>query len=258
MKFFIKFINSIICILILGLVGCTCAPLKKADPLECFNRGIYGFNKGVDGLLIRPTARIYQQAVPKPFKTMIGNFFQNLREIPTIGNDILQARFKDARVASTRFILNTTLGIGGLLDVAAKAGLEVHTNDFGITLAKWGIVESVYVILPILGPSTARDAIGAWGVTYYMSVYPYIHSNRWRYGLLGLNLIDSRATFIKHEEAFAEAAVDEYKLVREAFLKHREYEINGEETSPKVNSTTDNSVHKESSHESVELQGPPP
>lgn len=243
--------------LMLSLVGCTCAPLKKTDPLECFNRGVYGFNKGLDYIVLKPAARVYLKILPKPVRAMVNHFFQNLREIPTFGNDLLQCKFKDARIAATRFALNTTWGIGGLFDVAYLKGLEPHTNDFGITLAKWGFIESIYVVLPVLGPSTARDAVGAWGVTYYMSVYPYIRSERLRYTLLGIAMVDARANFIKHEGAFAEAAVDEYKLVREAYLRHREYEINGEEQ-PSPSVTTDTSLHQENAAASVELQGPPP
>lgn len=258
MKYLFNLVKSLALIAMIYLVGCTCVPLKKADPLECFNRGVYGFNKGLDFLVVRPTAHIYQKLMPVPAKIVIENFFQNLREIPTIGNDILQARWQDARVASTRFILNTTLGIGGLFDVAAINGLKSHTNDFGITMAHWGFIESIYIVLPVLGPSTARDAFGAWGVTYYMSVYPYIHSNRLRYSLLGLTFIDTRADFLKHEGAFAEAAVDEYKLVRDAYLQHRAFEINGEPENPNINSITDTSLHTDNAAASVDLQGPPP
>lgn len=256
MRHLFDLVKPLTIITMIFLVGCSCAPLKKTDPLECFNRGVYGLNKGLDFILIRPTARIYQKILPSPVKVALGNFFQNLREIPTMGNDVLQGRWQDARIASTRFVLNTTLGLGGLLDVAETGGLKNHTNDFGITLANWGIVESIYIVLPILGPSTARDTVGL-GVTYYMSVYPYIHPPRLRYSLLGLTFIDARADFIRHEGAFVEAAVDEYKLVRDAYIQHRDFEIKGEqETSPI--STTDTSLHTDNTSTSVELQGPPP
>ncbi len=257
MRYLVNLLRFTLSLGAITLVGCTCMPLKKADPLECFNRGIYGFNKGLDYVLISPTARLYRKVFPKPIKNMIGNFFQNLQEIPVMGNDILQWRWKDAREAATRFTLNTTWGLGGLFDVAAKNGLEHHKNDFGITLARWGLEESIYVVLPLVGPSTARDAFGAWAVNYWMTVYPYIHSNRLRYTLLGVDFVNIRADFFKHEAAFAEAAVDEYRLVRDAYLQNRAFQINGE-AAPKLDSTTDTSVHTESTAAPVELQGPPP
>jgi phospholipid-binding lipoprotein MlaA len=244
MRYLVNFIRFTLPLGVLTMVGCTCMPLKKTDPLECFNRGIYGFNKGFDYMLVRPTARLYQKVLPKPIKNMVGNFFQNLQEIPVFANDILQWRWKDARESATRFALNTTWGIGGLFDIAAKNGLEHHKNDFGITLARWGFEESIYLVLPIVGPSTARDAIGAWGINYWLTVYPYIQSHHLRYTLLGLTFVDTRADFIKHEAAFAEAAVDEYRLVRDAFLQNRSFQIT--------------SLHTEAATTPVELQGPPP
>lgn len=256
MKFLTNSLKSVVLVSIVCLAGCACAPLKKNDPLECFNRGVYGLNRGLDFLLLKPAARVYQKFIPGPFKMMIGHFFQNIKEIPTFGNDILQARWKDARTTSARFVLNTTLGIGGLCDVAGKIGFKSHTNDFGITLARWGVVESIYLVMPLWGPCTVRDACAAWG-TFYMSPFPYMHSDRWEYSFLGLGFVEARADFIKNEAAFVEAAVDEYKLVRDAYLQHRTFQINGEQLSPKVNSTTDTSVHKNSTDTSVDLQGPP-
>ncbi len=206
---------------------------------------MYGINKGVDRVFVKPFAYIYQGAVPKPFRLMVGNFFQNLRTIPTIVNDLLQGNGKCFCDDTARLIINTTLGVGGLFDIAAYAGLERRYVDFGLTLGKWGYRESIYIVLPFFGPSTIRDSIGM-GVTYYMSVWPYIpkikiHHHKaigLRNGLFIVDAIDTRARLFETEALIETAAVDEYTFVRDAYLQNRLFEIDGCGSAPPIGPTS--------------------
>jgi phospholipid-binding lipoprotein MlaA len=207
------------------LMGCG-KKLHPADPLEPLNRGTYRLNKGVDRLFIKPTARAYELFIPKPIRYLVGNFFQNLSEIPNILNDLLQGQFTLATKDSARFLINSTWGIGGLVDVAAGRGkIPKNNQDFGKTLAHWGYKESSYFVIPLLGPSTLRDTFGR-GVTFYMSVWPYIHCHRVRNTLFLVYLTDLRAELLKAEPLIGES-VDEYIFVRDAYLQNRKYQIEG-------------------------------
>ncbi len=220
-----------------------CGSPTSPDQFECINRAVYGFNKTADRVVIKPTARLYEALVPAPIRNLVSNFFHNLQEIPNIGNDILQGNFSLARKDMARLILNSTWGIGGLLDVAQSGGLARSHQDFGITLARWGYKDSSYVVLPFLGPSTFRDGIGRLG-TYYMGIPAYLKSVKWRNRILLASFIDTRTSLLKTESIMS-GAVDEYVFVRDAYLQHRKYEINGEDK------TATTSGLKES------LQGPP-
>ncbi len=217
-----------------------CKRIHPDDPFEPYNRVMYKINKGIDNVAIKPFAYIYNGALPRPVRLMIGNFFQNFREIPNVINDVLQANRQAFYRDLARLTINTTLGIGGLFDVAATAGLKPHTIDFGMTLAIWGNRRSNYLVLPILGPSTIRDTIGLV-VTYYMSPWAYIDRIKWkRHGhndrhrakclrnwLLVAYFIDMRASLLEHEKLIETAAIDEYAFIRDAYLQNREYRIFG-------------------------------
>jgi len=214
-------------VLLQALSGCAYKHHKvdPADPLERYNRKMYAFNKVVDRLYIRPVTEVYSRFMPTFVQNMVNNFFQNLGEIPTIANDILCGQFSHARSDAARFVLNTTWGIGGLFDVAAKVGRERRRVDFGQTMAYLGYKQSTYFVIPILGPSTIRDAGGRF-VNYGMSVYPYIRPSGVRYSLYALNAIDVRAELLK-TAPLLEESFDEYTLVRDLYLQHRQAEING-------------------------------
>lgn len=233
------------------LTGC-CKRIHPDDPFEPYNRVMFKINKVVDNVAIKPFAYIYNGAVPKPIKMMVGNFFQNFKEIPNVINDALQGNRKAMLDDGARFVINSTLGIGGLFDIASYAGLKPHTVDFGLTLAHWGNRRSNYLVLPILGPSTIRDAIG-FAVTYYMSPWPYIASTIRHHhhksvglsnGLFLLYMIDTRARLLELDCVIKTAAVEEYAFVRDAYLQRRAFqinEINGETFTPNdcQNSQTD-------------------
>ncbi len=210
------------------LWGCQKTNPHPLDPFEGINREIYGLNKTIDKALIKPVAYIYWQYTPSPFQTGIGNFYDNLREIPNVANDILQGKFAYASHDFSRFLINSTLGIGGFFDVAGGLGLPHRKEDFGQTLYVWGYEESAYIVLPILGPSTIRDTVGLAVDYYAFSVWPWIDSDELRYGLLALDLIDLRARLLRHDTVISTVAVDEYAFMRDAYFQRRLYLINNE------------------------------
>jgi phospholipid-binding lipoprotein MlaA len=222
MKYLCKFINFCLIIGMTIVLTSCCACKNKKDPLEKLNRGIFRINKTVDTLYIKPIALAYQKFIPQPYRYAVHSFMKNLRTIPTIANDILQGRFKDARLATARFVINTTWGIGGVLDVASMAHMDEHLNDFGLTLAHYGFKNSFYVVLPIAGPSTYCDTIGR-GVDAFLNIWPYIKPRGLGWGLYGLYLLDTRVNLLVADPLIEEAAVDEYTFVREAYLQHRRY-----------------------------------
>jgi phospholipid-binding lipoprotein MlaA len=195
------------------------------DPLEKFNRGVFSFNDKVDIYFLKPIATFYNIIMPKPLNRGIQNFFNNLNNIPTIANDILQANFYQANSDFWRLAINSTIGIGGLFDVAERMNLHPYTNDFGLTLAKWGYKNSTYIVLPFLGPSTIRDGFGIPVDYYGFSVYPRIRSDSVRYGLFGLGVINRRAQLLQFQSVFDEAALDKYVFIRDAYLQRRSYQM---------------------------------
>ena len=202
------------------LTACTIAKNHPQDPYENFNRPIHNFNVMVDKTIYKPVGQVYRFVTPKPVSKAIGNFFANLRQIPTVANDLLQAEFKLALQDSTRFILNSTLGIGGLMDVAINMGLKPHYTDFGLTLAHWGDKKSPYLVIPFAGPSTIRDTF-AWPVDGFMTVYPYIEPLWISYSMVGLNYVNLRAELLEAEEAFPTAKFEDYEFIRDAYLQRR-------------------------------------
>jgi phospholipid-binding lipoprotein MlaA len=200
------------------------------DPIEKFNRGIYGFNKTADKLVIKPIAYTYKGLVPVAIQQGIGNFFDNLENITTIANDILQLKIGYAIQDTTRLFINTTLGIGGLFDIASRVGVEQRREDFGQTLYHWGYEESSYIVLPFLGPSTLRDTVGRGVDRYALSVWPWIDDNEWTNILTALNIIDTRASLLQKETVLDTIAVDEYTFVRNAYLQRRAFLGNDQAT----------------------------
>ena len=201
------------------------ADVPNYDPYETYNRHAYAMNETLDKAIFKPVAVAYKTVLPTPVRTGISNFFSNLGEIPTIINDLLQGKFEQASSDSWRFFFNSTIGIGGLIDVAEDIGLAHHSQDLGLTFAHWGYESSSYIVLPILGPSTVRDAF-ALPVTYsYLIVYPYIDDVRLRNSLLTLNFINQRAQLLQFDETIQQASFDPYTFQRNAYLQRRDYLI---------------------------------
>lgn len=194
------------------------------DPYERYNRAVFKFNIAVDKKVYRPVARAYIKVVPAPINRRVTNFFSNIGDITHVGNDVLQGNLGLALSDTWRVIFNTTLGVGGLFDVATHLGLPKHTQDFGLTLAKWGYRNSAYFLVPFLGPGTVRDQFSSLIDYQYISVYPYIDPTTTRYGLYTLYLVDQRAALLPADNLI-DSAFDPYVFVRNAYLQRRDYQI---------------------------------
>lgn len=193
------------------------------DPWETFNRKVHRFNNAVDRGVARPLATAYVHVVPRFARTGVSNFFSNLRSPLTVVNQLLQGHADDAWDTLGRFLMNSTLGLGGLFDPASKAMVPKRNEDFGQTLGAWGWRQSRYVELPFFGPRTVRDVFGLAGDAP-LSPIRGIESDKVRIGLQGLQLVDTRAQLLSLDE-LRDSAVDEYALTRDAWLQRRNYQI---------------------------------
>ncbi|CAM4437735.1 MAG: Intermembrane phospholipid transport system lipoprotein MlaA [Legionella sp.] len=210
----------------LALAGCVSKGTNPADPYEPFNRKVYKFNSALDKVVLKPSAKVYRAVLPAFVRKGVNNFYSNLDLIPTVGNDLLQAEGKWAIRDTWRFLINSTLGVGGILDVAKEFSLQPHSNDLGLTLAKWGDKNSPYLVLPFLGPSTIRDGAG-WLFQFALySPYVYINEDAVVYSLLALRYVDLRSQLLATDRIMDEA-LDKYAFMRDAYLQHRNYLISG-------------------------------
>jgi phospholipid-binding lipoprotein MlaA len=213
---------------LLCLFGCASQSALKRDPRdpwEPMNRATYKFNDKLDRAVLKPVARTYRKVTPHFVQTGVTNFFDNLGYPVVMVNDLLQAQFKPLANDTGRLVLNTTLGLGGLFDPASAAGLDKNERDFGPTLGKWGARPGPYLVIPFLGPSDIRDAIGAVG-DEFSNPRHYINNNYVDYGLAGIHLIDRRAHFLDAERAL-EGAYDPYAFIRNAYLQRRQFLVTG-------------------------------
>lgn len=203
------------------LAGCAADPAANPqDPYESTNRRINDFNEQVDAKLVRPVAVSYQNNVPQPVQTGVGNFFGNLRDIWSTVNNALQAKPMDTAETGLRVAVNTVFGIYGLFDVATWAGLQRRSADFGQTLGVWGVPSGPYLVLPLLGPSTARDTVG-WTFDNYYNLWNGVEPIGLRYSGTALRVVDIRAGYLGMEKSLNEVALDKYSFVRDAYLQRR-------------------------------------
>ena len=209
------------------LVSCAHKSMNPDDPYESFNRKVHGFNMVFDKIVLKPPAKLFKAIVPRPVRRSINNFYENIYLIPTVANDLLQAKWRAASDDSGRFLINSTLGVGGLFDVASNYHLPPHRNDLGLTFAKWGDKKSPYIVIPFLGPSTIRDGMASIFEYTLMTPYPYINNDAVIWGLVGLRYIDLRSQFLDTERLFDEA-LDKYSFLRDAYLQNRHFLIYGE------------------------------
>jgi phospholipid-binding lipoprotein MlaA len=215
-----------LCLLLLA--GCaTQAGVKSdpRDPWERMNRVTYRFNDAFDRAIAKPAARGYRKITPQVVRTGIGNFLDNLQSPVVMVNDLLQGQFKAFASDTGRLLLNTTLGIGGLLDPATAAGLDKNDRDFGQTLGKWGLRTGPYLVIPFLGPSDVRDAVGRVA-DVYSDPRHYIRNNWLSWGLWGLGALDTRARLLDADAAIT-GAYDPYAFIRSAYLQHRDFKVSG-------------------------------
>jgi phospholipid-binding lipoprotein MlaA len=206
-------------LLLLSFLG-GCATTSPRDPLEPVNRVIYRFNDVVDSALIRPIAEGYRAVFPSFVRTGISNFFANIGDVLVALNNLLQGKVVDALSDVGRVIVNSTIGVGGLFDVASPLGLEKHNEDFGQTLGYWGMGDGPYLMLPFLGPSNLRDAVGTF---VGAKLDPVGNLNRipLRNSLWGTRLLNQRSELLDTSRILETASLDPYEFLRDAYLQRR-------------------------------------
>lgn len=205
--------------IVLALTGCATNGDPR-DPLEPLNRGVYKFNDAVDEALFKPVAKGYKAVLPNPVRTGVGNFFANIDDALIAVNNLLQFKFGAALSDVGRLLTNTTIGVGGLFDVASGFGLEKHNEDFGQTLGYWGIGDGPFLMLPLLGPSNVRDTVGLAAYYYLDPVWRLSHTPT-RSTLGAIRFVDRRARLLDAEKILDEAALDPYTFLRDAYIQQR-------------------------------------
>ena len=228
------FINIPLFILFITLSGCSTLnrPSDPNDPLESYNRNMFEFNDGVDRYVLKPVAEGYDSITPWFVQKSINNFFSNLDDFVVIVNDLLQLKLRQFTSDTGRLLINSTLGLGGLIDWASDLNMPKHNEDFGQTMGYWGVPQGPYFVIPILGPSTIRDTSGIFVDTAeFDPIWRKVED-----GLPALprepdkaqvtaviKAIDLRASLLKAEKILDEAALDKYTFTREAYLQHRKH-----------------------------------
>ncbi len=193
---------------------------QRLDPWESWNRKVFAFNEKLDENVMKPVATAYFDVVPSPIRTGIDNFFGNIGDAWSAVNLMLQGRFKAGVEQGMRFALNSTLGLVGVLDIATEAGLDKNSQDFGKTLGKWGMGTGAYVVWPFFGPSSVRDSL-ALPVDWQASPGVVFDDGSKKVALTGLNLINTRANFLRAGEMLEGIALDKYTFYRDAYLQRR-------------------------------------
>ena len=201
-------------------------PLSANDPFEAFNRKIWAFNEFLDDNLAKPTAEIYRSIAPDPVEVAVSNFFRNMNELDNTANQVLQGHPILAINDFSRFIINSTIGLAGFLDVASRLGLERHDEDFGQTLGSWGVSSGPYLMIPIYGPSTPRSLTGR-SVSSVLSGTFAIKKNDVRFAITGLDALETRARYLEVESLIIG---DRYSFIRDSYMQYQEFESsNGED-----------------------------
>lgn len=205
---------------------------ERNDPMEPFNRGVFQVNRGLDAMFLKPAAQFYRGLTPPIIQDAVTNFLSNLRSPIILANDLLQGEFERAGVTTVRFLINTTLGVGGLGDPATDLGFEKHEEDFGQTLAVWGVGEGPFLMLPVIGPSNPRDAVGLAVDSFVfdpITVMGMVEGGGWatasriRYGF---TLIDARSRNYEALEDIERNSLDPYASLRSLYRQYRQKEIN--------------------------------
>jgi len=199
--------------------ACATTANNPKDPYESFNRAMFAVNEGID-VVLKPVAQGYDAAAPLPVKAGVGNFFGNLYDVWTAVNNFLQGKGQQGASDVGRVLVNTTIGIGGIFDVASEMGLEKHAEDFGQTLGTWGVADGPYFYWPLIGPRTTRDTFG-WVVDSFADPVMGLNDIGTRNSLAGVRLIDRRASLLPTDKIVEQAAFDKYNYIRDAYLQNR-------------------------------------
>lgn len=198
-------------------------PTDPGDPWESYNRAMYSFNDSVDTAVLKPLAEGYVEVVPTIARKGISNFFSNLDDALVLLNDLLQLKFVQAASDFTRLLVNSTVGLYGLIDVASSAGVRKHNEDFGQTLGYWGLPSGPYLVLPLLGPSSPRDGLGLYTSRRYFDLIDrHTDDNASENVLVATDIINTRAQLLGASRVFDVAALDPYQFMRDAYLQRRQ------------------------------------
>ncbi|MGA8010426.1 MAG: VacJ family lipoprotein [Thiomonas sp.] len=216
LRFFLTFLTFA------GLTGC--ATHNPQDPLEPYNRAMFTINDKVDRAVLKPVATGYKAITPTPIRHGVTNFFGNLGDIWSMTNDFLQGDVNDGLSTFMRVGVNSVFGVFGTLDIATEMGIYRHPNDFGLTLARWGVGAGPYVVLPFYGPSTVRDTVGT-GVFLAYGPTASINPRSADYGALALNLVNTRANLLDASNLFDQIALDPYVFTRSAYEQRRKSQV---------------------------------
>lgn len=220
-----RFLLVLAMAMLLVLQGCSTVKSADArDPWEPMNRSIYQFNDAVDTIALKPAAELYVKVLPSMVRTGVNNFFGNLGDVWSMANSAMQFKGQDTVETFMRISVNTFMGLGGVLDVATAMGIEKRREDFGQTLGYWGVQSGPYVMLPLFGPSTLRDAL-AFPVDMQGNVTNQLSDQRTRNALLATRLVDTRAGLLRTVDAVKASSLDPYSFVRDAYLQKRRNDI---------------------------------
>jgi phospholipid-binding lipoprotein MlaA len=223
----------------LGLSGCATSTIfnssklaastgpttEQSDPWERFNRAVFGFNEVVDVTLVKPLAETYRAVVPRWLRKSVDNVFGNIGDVWSTANLLLQFKPKAALEMGMRVATNTVFGIFGILDVAEEVGLERRSEDFGQTLGVWGLSSGPYLVLPLLGPSTVRDASARFVDSKFGPESLAFREARDRYGAYTLEAVQTRVNLLNASRVLDEVALDKYTFLRDAYLARRRSQI---------------------------------
>ena len=224
----------LLALLALPLANCATTPEGDAeamaryeeanDPLEPWNRGVLEFNRGFDDFVLRPIAIVYRHILPDVVRERIHLFLMNLRTPVILANDLMQGEPERAGETLERFVINSTVGVGGLFDVAAEWGLEPHNEDFGQTLAVWGAGEGPYLMLPFFGPSNPRDATGI-AVDLFLDPLNYLLDDKYLLARFGTRVVDERERHIEDLDNLEATTIDFYAALRSLYRQYRDNEV---------------------------------
>ncbi|MGB2816141.1 MAG: MlaA family lipoprotein [Burkholderiaceae bacterium] len=214
--------------LVAVLAGCATVPPNAGedprDPLEAFNRQVFALNEGLDKVVLKPLAQLYDAVLPDPVQDCLSNGFSNLREPSNAINNLLQGKPAEAVSDVCRFAVNSTVGLLGCFDVGTRMGLERHREDFGQTLGKWGLGQGPFLVLPLFGPSSFRDSAGL-GVETFLDVNFWINNVSVRNTIFGVRTVNARDQLLQTDDLISGAALDKYTFIRDGYLQRRRNQV---------------------------------
>ena len=224
------FSSLVISIALAGCASTATTEPAQDDPWAGWNRGTQTFNDNVDKAILKPVAKGYLWITPDFVDEGVTNFFSNINDVGVTLNDLLQFKFTQSGMDASRFLINTTAGVGGLIDVAKMIDLPKHKEDFGQTLGFWGVPSGNYLVLPFFGPSSPRDAVGLVGDALlnpltYVSVFGGAAVNAATAGGRALDVTDKRANLMSTEKIIDEGSVDRYDFIKNSYEQHREFVV---------------------------------